>query len=205
MHTVFPPFLGSMLAALSAGDWIDVGCAAVALLSIGVGAHRGLSSQLPLGVGWCGGVLAAWYAYAPLHALFREWNFLRQEPETVVVLTLIVVVLLAWGVSWGLTGFLRWLVVQVEKRPADYALGTIFGLLRAFVLLLLVTTFMLGQTFWQRGRAVFCEQSHTGKVFAPLAAQLLDAVGKLNPHFEIRRRQDPGDLGAAFDSPAPRK
>lgn len=196
--------LGNALSALAAGDWVDLGCAVVALVSIGVGSRRGLSSELPLGVGWFCGLLSAWYAYAPIHSLLKRLSFLENEPEFLIFLGLMAVVLLAWGVAVLVSRGLRQLAVLVEKQPADYALGTVLGVIRAFVLLLIVTAVMLGQPWWTRGRDVFCHQSRLGVALTPWATSLLETVRKLNPHFEIHRRtDDPGDVSGAFPNPTP--
>jgi uncharacterized membrane protein required for colicin V production len=191
--------LGDILSNLPARDWVDIGCAAVALVSIGLGAHRGLSAELPLGVGWFFGVLTAWYGYAPVHSFYQGLNFLDDQPEFLLFLTFISVALLAWGVAALVSRGLRLLAMRAEKTAADYILGTLLGVIRSFLLLLIATTVMLGQSWWTGGREVFCDQSRTGMVFSPLAARLLVTIQKFHPHFEIHRRADPGDL----DHPSP--
>ena len=117
------------------------------------------------------------------------------EDELLLFLTVVSVVLLAWGVSVLVSRGLRWLAVTVEKTPADFILGTVLGVIRAFVILLIVTAVMLSESLWPHGRDVFCHQSRTGRIFSPWATTMLETVEKLNPHFEIHRRtDDPGDL-----------
>jgi uncharacterized membrane protein required for colicin V production len=187
--------LGSVLSNLSGGNRVDICCAVLALFSIGLGSHRGLSAEMPLGVGWFSGILSAWYAYAPVHSLCGELPFMQDEPEFLLVLSTVTVALLAWGVAVLVSRGLRLLAVHVEKTPADYALGTVVGVVRAFVLLLIVTAIMLSQSWWGTGREVFCHQSWTGQVFTPWASGLLATIEKLKPHVEIHRRtDDPGDL-----------
>ncbi len=189
--------LGNVLASLSGGDWVDICCAAAALISIGGGARRGLSAELPLGVGWFCGILAAWYAYAPLHSYCTELPFMENEPEFLLFLSLFSAALLAGGVTFLVTRGLRTLAVHVEKTPADSMLGTVVGVIRAFVFLLIVTAILMGQPWWKNGRETFCHQSQTGKLFSPMASTLLETVKKFNPHFTVRRRtDDPGDFGA---------
>ena len=198
--------LGSALLGLTAPDWVDIGCAVIALISIGLGSRRGLSAELPVGVGWFCGILAAWYAYAPVHSLFKGLSFMQDEPEFLFVGTLVVVGLLAWGVEVLVSRGLRELALHVEKSPADYILGTVLGVIRSFVFLLIITAVMLGQSWWHHGREVYCDQSRTGKVFTPWAAGLLETVKKLNPHFEVHRRMDdPGDLSGAVPTTPPNK
>ena len=88
--------LGTALSSLTAGDWVDVGCALAALISIGLGSHRGLSAELPLGVGWFCGILAAWYAYAPLHSFLKDLSFMQNQVEFLIFLSVLSVALLAW-------------------------------------------------------------------------------------------------------------
>ena len=189
--------LGDILSNLSFSDWVDIWCALAALISVGLGAHRGLSAELPSGVGWFCGVLAAWYAYAPLHSYYQGLNFMQNQPEMLLLFSLLTVGLLACGISILVYRGLRLLAVNIEKKPADYVLGTAAGLIRAFLLLLVATAIMLGQSWWPNGREVFCNQSRTGQLFTPWASDLLVSVKKLYPHIEIHRRtDDPGDLAA---------
>lgn len=186
--------LGSILSSLSANDWVDVGCAAAALGSIGLGAHRGFSAELPLGVGSFCGLLSAWYAYAPLRSFYQGLRFMQGQEEFLLFLSFVSVALLAWGVAVLVSRGLRLLAARTEKTSADYVLGTVLGVIRAFLLLLVATTIMLSQTWWKSGREVFCDQSRTGMVFTPWASRLLVTIQKLHPHFEVHRRADPGDL-----------
>ncbi len=187
--------LGSLVLGLPAGAWVDVGCAVITLLSIGVGSRRGLSAELPQGVGWFCGVLTSWYAYAPVHAFLQDLAFLQSEPEFLFFLCLLSAVLLAWLVAALISRALRLLAAHVEKTAADYALGTVAGVIRAFLLLLILTTVLLSQPWWTRGRDLFCGESWTGRLFTPWASSILVSIQKLNPHFEIRRHaEDPADL-----------
>ena len=186
--------LGDVLSSLPANDWVDIGCAAAALLSIGLGAHRGFSAQLPLGAGWFCGLLTAWYAHGPIHSFYQELGFLQDQEEFLLFLSVLSAVLLAWGVAALVSRGLRLLAARAEKTSADYVLGTLLGVLRAFLLLLVATTILLGQTWWKSGREVFCDQSRTGRMFTPWASRLLVTIQNLRPHFEIHRRADPGDL-----------
>ena len=187
--------LGGAPIALSAGDWVDLGCAAVALISVALGAHRGLSAELPLGVGTFCGLLTAWHAYAPIHALYQDLSFLEDEREFLFILTAGTVILLIWLVAFLVSRGLRLLAVAVEKKPVDYVLGTVVGVIRAILILLIATALMLSETLWQQGRDVFCHQSRAGRMFSPWAATLLVTVKKLHPHLEIPHRTGgPGDI-----------
>lgn len=179
-------------SSLPAEDWVDIGCAAITLFSIGVSAWRGLSSELPVGVGWFCGALAAWYAYAPVHRFYEGRSFLQGQPEFLFLATLISVALLAGGVATLVSRLLRLLAMRVEKSAADHALGAVAGLGRAFFLLLIATATLSSQTCWKSGQEVFCDRSRTGRLFTPMAARVLALVHRVHPHFEIHRR--PNDL-----------
>jgi uncharacterized membrane protein required for colicin V production len=187
--------IASLLLGLPTGAWLDLGCAVITLTSISVGSRRGLTAEIPLGVGWFCGLLAAWYAYAPIHACLQQQPWMQGEPEFLLFFCLVAAVLLAWVAAVLVSRGLSLLAIQVEKTAADYALGTVAGVIRAFVILLIVTAILLGQPWWHRGRELFCEQSWTGRLFTPWASTLLLTLQKLNPHFEIHRRtDDPGDV-----------
>lgn len=199
MHEALMLPLGDIFSGLPACTWVDIGCAIAALVSLALGSRRGLSAEMPLGVGWFTGLLAAWYAYAPIHSFLQDLGFLEGEKEFQFFLAAVAVALLAWGVAILVSRGLRLLAVHFEKTPTDYALGTVVGLVRAFVILLIVTAIMLGQSWFDHGRDVFCNQSVTGKLFSPWASSLLTTLKKLNPHFEVRRREDAaGEIGNSF-------
>ena len=186
--------LSGFLSSLSANDWVDIGCAVVALFSIGVGACRGFSAELPIGVGWFCGLLTAWYTYAPMHAFYREQLCLESQSGLLLLLTALTVVLLAWGVAVLVSRGLRLLATKVEKTPTDHILGAMLGAIRAFFLLLFATTIMLSQSWFQDAREVFCDQSRTGAWFTPLASHLLATIEEMKPHLAAHRRtDDPGD------------
>ena len=189
--------VGTFLSNLSAGDKVDAVCAVIALISIGLGAHRGLSAELPLGVGWFCGVLSAWYAYPFMHTFFQELSFMEDQPELLFTLSAVTLVLLTWGVAVLVGNGLRRLAVRVEKKPADYVFGTVVGVVRAFFILLIITFIMLSETWWKGAQDLYCTRSRTGKLFTPWVVGLEGTLQKLCPSFQIHRRMDdPGDLGS---------
>ncbi len=115
---------------IAALDWIFL---AVLLLSLAVGAWRGLVYEVLAVLGWIAAfVLAQWLA-----PLAGQWLPMGGAAEPlryaagfalVFVLAVFTAGLLAWGV--------RKLVEAVGLRPADRALGAAFGLLRGRVLML---------------------------------------------------------------------
>jgi len=174
-------------SSLPAEDWVDIGCAVITLLSIGLSARRGLSFELPVGVGWLCGALAAWYAYAPIHRFYEGLSALQDQPEFLFLAMVISAALLAGGVAMLVARLLRLIAVRAEKTAADHVLGAVVGLGRAFFLLLIVTAALLSQTWWKSGQEVFCDRSQTGRLFTPLATRVLALIHPAHPHFEIHR------------------
>ncbi|MEY2802643.1 MAG: CvpA family protein [Ramlibacter sp.] len=114
-------------------DWVF---AAVLVLSLAVGAWRGLVFEVLSVAGWVGSfVLAQWWAPAVAQWLpMGQWSpALRYAAGFVVVLvgSLFAVALLAM--------LARKVIEAVGLRPVDRILGAAFGLLRGFVIVLAVT------------------------------------------------------------------
>lgn len=120
-------------------DWILLG---VVVLSMGVGAWRGLAVELLSLLNWALSFFAAQW-FAPALAL-RLPMAGATEPIRQVVAFLILFVLAMFAGS-----ILVWLVGKMFSlpalRPADRALGAVFGLMRG-VLLLLVVALVIGMT-----------------------------------------------------------
>ncbi len=114
-------------------DWVF---AAVLVLSLAVGAWRGLVFEVLSVAGWVGSfVLAQWWAPAVAQWLpMGQWSpALRYAAGFVVVLvgSLFAVALLAM--------LARKVIEAVGLRPVDRILGAALGLLRGFVIVLAVT------------------------------------------------------------------
>ena len=186
------PALGDMVANLSAADWVDIGCVATVVLAIGLGAHRGLAAELPLSVGWICGGLAGWYAYVPAVSFFKGLEFFQGHPEYAIAVTVLAVVLLAWGAMTLVQIGLSHLSKRVANQPIDHVLGIVFGLLRALLLLLLVAIAMLLLP-WRTGHEVFCHASRVGRIFTPLAAEILAEARSVFPDIDLHRATDPGE------------
>lgn len=119
------------------GSWVDGAFLAVAALSVGVGLWRGLVFELMMLVGW--GVAyfgAAWAApqLAPWLPIGTPGSALN---HSAAVLVGFLVVLIAWGL---LARLVRWLVAASPLTVVDRLFGGVFGLVRALLLGLLVTT-----------------------------------------------------------------
>lgn len=181
--------VGETIARLTPADWVDLGTAIAVLMSVGLGAHRGLSGELPSAFGWVCGVLAGWYAYAPAHDFLAGRSFLQGQPEGTVAIALVGVALLAWGVALLIRAGLNALAKSVAKTPVDAMFGVLIGLLRAFVILLIFTIVLLLSP-WKQGRGVFCHESRTGRILSPIATDLLVSAQHLCPRIQIHRRTD---------------
>jgi membrane protein required for colicin V production len=129
-------------------DWIFL---AVLLISLVVGAWRGLVYELLSVVNWIAAfVLAQWFA--PLAA---QWLALSSATEVVRYAAGFVLVFVLSLFAGGLIAFLMSkLVTAVGLRPVDRVLGAAFGLVRGVVLLLAFTvvfgmTPLVKGTLWQ--------------------------------------------------------
>ena len=134
---------------LSTTDWL---LCAVLLLSMLVGAWRGLVYELMALVAWVAAfVLAQWLAQdVALLLPFLQGAAAQVQYAAAFVLVFVASLVLASWLSW----LLRKLVETVGLRPVDRALGAVFGLARGVLLLLVVTVVvqLLGLThkpWWQ--------------------------------------------------------
>ena len=119
---------------------VDLGVLALLLVSMAVGAWRGLVYEVMAVLGW----LAAFvFAY-----LYAEWAAQRMpvsglsEPLQFAAgfVTVFVAVAFAGGLVATIT---RKLVALMGVRPVDRTLGAAFGLLRGFIMLLGATVVVL--------------------------------------------------------------
>jgi membrane protein required for colicin V production len=129
-------------------DWIFL---AVLLISLIVGAWRGLVYELLSVVNWIAAfVLAQWFA--PVAA---QWLPMASATEVVRYAAGFVLVFVVALFAGGLLAFLiSKLVAAVGLRPVDRVLGAAFGLVRGVVLLLAFTvvfsmTPMVKGPLWQ--------------------------------------------------------
>ena len=184
--------LGSLLQNLTAADWVDVACVALTLVSIGLGAYRGISGELPADVGWVLGGLAGWYTYHPASHFYESLPFLEEHHYLAMAAAIVTVALLAWGVAALVRLGLGRLMKLVAKQPLDHILGTVAGLVRAALVLLVATAAVLLLP-WYTPRHVLCHESRAGRIFAPPATQLLVSAKALFPKIELHRASDPGE------------
>jgi membrane protein required for colicin V production len=132
-------------------DWIFL---AVLLLSMLLGAWRGLVFELLSLLSWIAAfVLAQWLGPDVAHMLplAGAAEVIRYVAGFLVVFVATVFAggLIAWGI--------KQLVQAVGLRPADRALGAVFGLVRGVILLLAATVVMemtplKSSEWWQQSR-----------------------------------------------------
>ncbi len=129
----------------------------VLLLSLVIGAWRGLVYELMSLAGWVAAfLLAQWLAQDVAESL-PVWR------EAAVQVRYALAFVLVFVASLFVAAFLSWLLRKLVQtaglRPADRSLGAIFGLLRGVLLLMVlaVVVQLLGlrtEPWWQDGRAV---------------------------------------------------
>lgn len=124
---------------MSVLDWIFV---AVVLGSMLLGAWRGLVYEVLSLLGWIVAFFVArsWAQEVAVWLLLEGWDMQLRYAAAFVLL--LVGAMFAWGlVSW----LAKQLIEAVGLRPVDRALGSLFGILRAMVLLL-VLALVIGYT-----------------------------------------------------------
>ena len=130
-------------------DWIILGSLTLSML---LGAWRGLVYEVLSVMGWVSAfILAQWLAADAVAFLPFLKEAAAQVQYAVAFALVFVIALFAAGlVSW----LVKKLVETVGLRPADRALGGIFGLARGVVLLLALTVVLqllgLSQEDWWR-------------------------------------------------------
>lgn len=125
---------------MSALGWVDVAFIAILVLSVGVGLWRGLVLEVLSLLGWVAAYVAAqWFApeVAPQLPVGRAGSALNHAAGLVLVF---VVVLVAWTL---LARLLRFAIHATPLGGLDRVLGATFGLARALVVMLAITTVVL--------------------------------------------------------------
>jgi len=134
--------------------WVDLVFVGILLLSIIVGLMRGLVFEVLSLLGWLAAYVAAqWLApsLGPHLPVGRAGSALNQAAAFACMFVLALIV-------WGLAArVLRMVVRATPLSPVDRALGATFGLARALVVMLAITTVVmltsLAQTAaWQESR-----------------------------------------------------
>jgi len=134
--------------------WVDLVFIGIVLLSIVVGLMRGLVFEVLSLLGWLAAYVAAqWLApsLAPHLPVGRAGTALNQAAAFACTFVLALIV-------WGLAArVVRMVVRATPLSPVDRALGATFGLARALVVMLAITTVVmltsLAQTAaWQESR-----------------------------------------------------
>lgn len=115
---------------------VDIILLLVLLISVVVGAWRGLLYEVLSVIGWVAAfVLAQWWAVS-----VGEWLPLGEASEPLRYAAGFALVFVGVAFAAGLLAWLvKKLVESVGLRPVDRTLGALFGLLRGAVVLLAVT------------------------------------------------------------------
>ena len=128
----------------------------ILLLSLIVGAWRGLVVELMSLAGWVAAfVLAQWLAGDVAHGL-PVWK--EAAPQLRYALSFVLVFVAGMFAAAFVSWLLRKVVDTAGLRPVDRSLGGIFGLVRGVVVLLVLAvlvhlTGMRVQSWWQESRA----------------------------------------------------
>lgn len=117
-------------------DWIIVATLVVSML---IGLLRGLVREVFSVVGWVTGVLLAIRYAAPIGtALPLDESLAAGKVALAAVLIVLTVVIVAGVIGW----LVRKLLSAVKLSAADRAMGTVFGLGRALLIVFAVVVFM---------------------------------------------------------------
>lgn len=132
-HTL--AFIGSV----SVADWVLL---SVLLLSMLVGVWRGLVFEVLSVLGWVAAFFAAQWLAPPVA---DSLPLATASPSMRFAVAFVVTFVVAVFAAGLLAALMRKLVSAAGLRPADRALGALFGLVRG-VILLLVATVVVGMT-----------------------------------------------------------
>lgn len=138
--------------------------------SLLLGAWRGLVYELFSLVGW----IAAFWVARLLAGDVGAWLPMEGLDPTVRYaagfVSVFVVAIFAWGL---LSTLAKKLIEIVGLRPVDRALGALFGVLRALVLVLVATLVVVNTSLYQQD---WWQLSLSGPLLADLVGQLVPAL-----------------------------
>ena len=162
---------------MAALDWIFLGVLAASLL---IGAWRGLVFEVLSLFGWVVSFFVAqWFAQD-----VANWLPMGESAGGLRYAAGFVIVFIASVFAFGfLTSLAKKLIDAIDVRPADRALGAVFGLLRGAVLLLAVAV-VAGLT--PMGAAAWWQESQA----APILAEVLQRLKPVLPE-EFSRHLPP--------------
>ncbi|MET1115525.1 MAG: CvpA family protein [Comamonas sp.] len=160
-------------------DWIFL---AVVLVSLLLGAWRGLVFELLSLVGWIVAFVAARYGAGNM----ARWLPLGDSDLALQYAAGFVVLFIAVAFAWGLVSSLaKRLIDSVGLRPVDRTLGAVFGLLRAALLLVVVTLVVgytpLQQSAWWQQSVIAPRLSEALQGWMPALPQLPQELGRYLP------------------------
>ena len=139
------------MSSVSVADWVLL---SVLLMSMLVGVWRGLVFEVLSVLGW----VAAFFAAQWLAPTVAAWLPMATASPSMRFAAAFVLTFVAAVFAAGLlAAFMRKLVSAAGLRPADRALGGLFGLVRGVILLLAVTvaidmTPLKSSDWWQASR-----------------------------------------------------
>src|SRR5204863_8333983 len=120
--------------------WVDLMCLGILVLSIVVGLLRGLVFEVLSLLGWLAAYVAAQWlapALAPHLPVGRSGSALN---HAAAFACMFVIALIVWGLAARL---LRMVIRATPLSPFDRALGATFGVARALVVVLAITTVVM--------------------------------------------------------------
>lgn len=133
------------MLAMANLDWAVL---AVLVLSLAVGAWRGLVYELFYGIGWVVAFFITRFFTPELVAVVRPYA--SSWSPVVLYAAVFIVLFIALVFVWGLIAVLAKKLVQMAGlRPVDRVLGACFGVVRG-VVLLLILTLAVQAGHWQR-------------------------------------------------------
>jgi uncharacterized membrane protein required for colicin V production len=172
------------LGRLTSGDYVDIVCAGLVLICVGVGLRRGISGELSRLLGLILGAAAGYWIYVPGAETMAGMDFLKSNPQFASLIAFCVA-LLAGLVCFLLLTYLFTHIIKIVLDPIwDRSLGLIAGLLNAAILLSVVFTLAMILPDPSQ-RALLCEQSRAGRFATPYLTRFLHT-----PHPTTTHEQD---------------
>lgn len=163
----------SVLASISAGTWVDIGCLLVVLGMICLDASRGFSNTLATLLGLLIACHAGYWLYPSIHTLAGYSSIAEKHYFLGMVLPYILAVLAGLVLFIIMRLCFRKFFRLLVEQPADKVLGAISGFAKGLLILLLV--FSCISLFPENTpvHRVFCNESITGRAAIPVLQNVL--------------------------------
>lgn len=151
---------------LTSGDYVDIACAGLILLCVGIGLTRGISGELSRLLSLALGATAGYWIYIPGVQTMAGLEYLKKNPQFASLIAFCVALLGGLACFLLLNYILGHIIKIVIATFLDRSLGLIAGLLNAVILLALA--FTLASILPDKAqRDVFCRQSRAGRYITP--------------------------------------